>query len=303
MSSFWSAWIIILTVANIIGAVWLLWATSRSRPGDPAASDTTGHVWDENLREYNNPLPRWWLWLFYLTVAFSLVYLLLFPGLGNFKGVTGWSQEGQYENEVAAAEAKYGEFFQRFAGMDLAALAANDDAMTAAANIFGNRCAQCHGSDGRGAPGFPNLTDDAWLWGGGHEAIITSIAEGRGGVMSPMGDALGGEPMVGNMVEYVRSLSGLEHDAARASQAQPMFAVCGACHGMDGKGNPALGAPDLTDDAWLFGSDRATIRETIVQGRNVAGEKRMPAQEPDLGEDKVRVMAAYVLRLSGQAGR
>jgi len=299
MSSFWSAWIIILTVANIIGAVWLLWATSRSRPGDEAAGDTTGHTWDGDLKEYNNPLPRWWLWLFYLTVVFSIIYLALFPGLGNFSGVTGWTQEGQYEQEVAAANEKYGQFFARFSGMDLATLAGNEEAMAAAANIFGNRCAQCHGSDGRGAKGFPNLTDDAWLWGGDAQSVLTSIAQGRAGVMPPMADAIGGETGVGNMVEYVRSLSGLDHDAARAAQAQPLFAVCGACHGMDGTGNTALGAPNLTDTTWLHGSDRATIAEGITQGRN----NQMPAQQPDLGEDKVRVMAAYVLRLSGQAGR
>jgi cytochrome c oxidase cbb3-type subunit 3 len=299
MSSFWSAWIIILTVANIIGAVWLLWVTSRSRPGGEQASETTGHTWDGDLKEYNNPLPRWWLGLFYLTVVFSIIYLALFPGLGNFAGVTGWSQEGQYEQEVAAANEKYGQFFARFAGMDLATLAGNDEAMAAAANIFGNRCAQCHGSDGRGARGFPNLTDDAWQWGGDAQSVITSIAQGRAGVMPPMADAVGGEAGVVNMVEYVRSLSGLDHDAARAAQAQPLFAVCGACHGMDGTGNTALGAPNLTDTAWLHGSDRATIAETITLGRN----NQMPAQQPDLGEDKVRVMAAYVLRLSGQAGR
>jgi cytochrome c oxidase cbb3-type subunit 3 len=300
MSSFWSAWIIILTVANIIGAVWLLWATSRSRPGDqPVAGETTGHTWDGDLKEYNNPLPRWWLWLFYLTVVFSIIYLILFPGLGNFAGVTGWSQVGRYEQEVAAAEEKYGPFFARFADMDLAAIAADEDAMAAAANIFGNRCAQCHGSDGRGGKGFPNLADGAWQWGGDAGSVITSIAQGRAGVMPPMAESIGGDAGVANMVDYVRSLSGLDHDADKAAQAQPMFAVCGACHGMDGTGNPALGAPSLTDTAWLHGSDPGAIRETIVLGRN----NQMPAQEPDLGKDKVRVMAAYVLRLSGQAGR
>ena len=171
--------------------------------------------------------------------------------------------------------------------------------MAAAANIFGNRCAQCHGSDGRGAKGFPNLTDEAWLWGGDAQSVLTSIAQGRAGVMPPMADSIGGDAGVANMIEYVRSLSGLDHDAEKAAQAQPLFAVCGACHGMEGKGNTALGAPNLTDSVWLYGSDRATIAQTLRMGRN----NQMPAQQPDLGEDKVRVMAAYVLRLSGQAGR
>ncbi|HUG99908.1 MAG TPA: cytochrome-c oxidase, cbb3-type subunit III [Gammaproteobacteria bacterium] len=297
MSSFWSGWIILLTVANIIGAVWLLWVTSRSRPGEQA-SDTTGHVWDGDLREYNNPLPRWWLWLFYLTVVFSIIYLVLYPGLGNFKGVLGWSQTSQYDEEVARVVERQQEFFARFDGLKLEDLARDADAMAAAGNIFGNRCAQCHGSDGRGAPGFPNLTDDAWLWGGDEEAILTTIRDGRTGMMPPMGAAIGGESSVTQMVEYVRGLSGLEHDAEMAAAAAPLWAVCGACHGMDGTGMTALGAPDLTDGSWVYGSDRHVITETVTYGR----QNNMPAQLPILGEQQSRLMAAYVLRLSGQVG-
>ncbi|HRP35334.1 MAG TPA: cytochrome-c oxidase, cbb3-type subunit III [Gammaproteobacteria bacterium] len=298
MSSFWSGWIILLTVANIVGCLWLLWMTSRTSPGEKA-SDTTGHVWDGDLQEYNNPLPRWWLWLFYLTVVFSVIYLVLYPGLGNFQGVLGWTQTGQYEEEVARIDERQQEFFARFDNLEIVELARNSDAMAAAGNIFGNRCAQCHGSDGRGAPGFPNLTDDAWLWGGDETAILASIQNGRSGMMPPMGDALGGERAVAQMVEYVRSLAGLDHDAALAAAAQPMWAVCGACHGMDGTGMTALGAPNLTDNNWLYGSDRRTIAETITRGR----QNNMPAQLPILGEQQSRLMAAYVLRLSGQAGR
>ncbi len=298
MSSFWSGWIILLTVANIVGCLWLLWMTSRTSPGEKA-SDTTGHVWDGDLQEYNNPLPRWWLWLFYLTVVFSVIYLVLYPGLGNFQGVLGWTQTGQYEEEVARIDERQQEFFARFDNLEIVELARNSDAMAAAGNIFGNRCAQCHGSDGRGAPGFPNLTDDAWLWGGDETAILASIQNGRSGIMPPMGDALGGERAVAQMVEYVRSLAGLDHDAALAAAAQPMWAVCGACHGMDGTGMTALGAPNLTDDNWLYGSDRRTIAETITRGR----QNNMPAQLPILGEQQSRLMAAYVLHLSGQAGR
>ena len=297
MSSFWSGWIIVLTVANIVAAVWLLWITSRTSPGEQA-SDTTGHVWDGDLREYNNPLPRWWLWLFYLTVVFSIIYLVLYPGLGNFQGVLGWSQTGQYQEEVARVDARQQEFFARFDDMELAALARDDDAMAAAGNIFGNRCAQCHGSDGRGAPGFPNLTDGAWLWGGDEAALLTSIREGRMGMMPPMGDAIGGERGVAQMVEYVRSLAGLDHDAELAAAAEPLWAVCGACHGMDGTGMTVLGAPNLKDDNWLYGPDRRSIAQTIANGRM----NQMPAQLPILGEQQSRLMAAYVMRLSGQAG-
>lgn len=297
MSSFWSGWIILLTVANIFGAMWLLWITSRISPGQQA-SDTTGHVWDGDLREYNNPLPRWWLWLFYLTVVFSIIYLVLYPGLGHFRGVLGWSQTGQYDEEVARVEDRQQAFFARFDGMQLAELAKDGDAMAAAGNIFGNRCAQCHGSDGRGAVGFPNLTDDAWLWGGDEDAIFHSIRNGRVGLMPPMGDAIGGEQGVAQMAEYVRSLSGLEHNSALAAAAAPMWAVCGGCHGMDGTGMTALGAPDLTDNHWIYSSDRHTIAETITRGR----QSQMPAQLPVLGEQRSRLMAAYVRRISGQAG-
>jgi cytochrome c oxidase cbb3-type subunit III len=297
MSSFWSGWIIVLTVANILGALWLLWITSRSSPGE-LATDTTGHIWDNDLKELNNPLPRWWLWLFYLTVAFSVVYLVLYPGLGNFKGVLGWSQTGQYDTEVARVQARQQEFFARFDGMELRALAADGDAMAAAGNIFGNRCAQCHGSDGRGAPGFPNLTNASWQWGGDEAAILASIQNGRMGMMPPMADAIGGERGVAGMVEYVRSLAGLDHNAQLAAAAAPNWPVCGACHGMDGTGMTALGAPNLTDNDWLYGSERHTIAESITRGR----QNMMPAQLPILGEQQSRLMAAYVLRLSGQAG-
>jgi cytochrome c oxidase cbb3-type subunit 3 len=296
MSGFWSFFIIALTVLNLAAAVWLLMATSKGGGQGGGAVETTGHKWDGDLEEYNNPLPRWWLWLFYLTVVFAAIYLILFPGLGTFAGVLGWSQSGQYERERAAADERYGQFFDQFADLDIPALARNDAAMTAAVNIFGNECAACHGSDGRGAVGFPNLTDGAWLYGGDPEAILYTIKNGRAGLMPPMIDAVGGEQGVANMVEHVRALGGLEHDAAKAEAAQASWAVCAACHGMDGKGNTALGAPNLTDDYWLYGTSRDMIRETIVYGR----QNQMPAQLPVLGEDRSRVMAAYVLKLSGQ---
>jgi cytochrome c oxidase cbb3-type subunit III len=295
MSSFWSGWIIVLTLGNMIAAVWLLWWTQTSSP-EEMTSDTTGHVWDGDLKEYNNPLPRWWLWLFYGTVVFSVIYMLLYPGLGNFKGLLGWTQTGQYEEERARLEERQREFFARFDGMEIPELARDRDAMAAAANIFGNRCAQCHGSDARGAPGFPNLTDGAWQWGGDAQSILASIQEGRTGIMPPMGDAIGGADGVANMVEYVRSLAGLDHDSDKASAAEPLWPVCGACHGMDGTGMTALGAPDLTDNHWLYSADRSSIAQTITQGR----QNHMPAQLPVLGERQSELMAAYVMQLSGE---
>ena len=296
MSGFWSGYIIVLTVLTVVFSVWLMWS-NRVPPNEN--KDTTGHTWDGDLKEYNNPMPRWWLGLFYLSVAFSIGYVVLFPGLGGFAGTLGWSQVKQYEKEVAKAEERYGEFYAQFEGMELEALAANEAAMSAAHNLFGNNCAQCHGSDGRGARGFPNLADDAWLYGGDPQTILASITNGRNGVMPPQAAVLGDDQAIDDMVEYVLSLSGQEHLAERAARARQTFAtVCAACHGPDGQGMQALGAPNLTDDAWLYGNSRDVIRYTLVNGRN----NQMPAQLDNLGEDRVRLVAAYVWQLSRNAG-
>ncbi len=292
MTGFWSWFIIILTVLMIVGSFMLLTMTSKRKPG---AGETTGHVWDEDLAEYNNPLPRWWLWLFYITLFFSIAYMWFFPGMGSFKGSLGWSQVGQYEAEVAAREEEYHAFYARFADMDIAEIARQPDAMQAANNIFGNHCAQCHGSAGYGAKGFPNLTDGSWLYGGSPEVILTSIQNGRNGVMPPHLPILG-EQGVEEVVNYVMHLSGQDVPEELVAAGQARFAVCSACHGMDGKGNQALGAPNLTDDIWIYGGDRATITETVVLGR----QNMMPAQLPRLGEDRTRIMAAYVMKISGQ---
>lgn len=301
MSSFMSWFVIVLTVGNILACLWLIRWSSKRVPGEAASGEVTGHTWDENLQEYNNPLPRWWLWLFYITIVFGLVYLALYPGLGNFKGFLGWSQEQEYETEMAAAEAEYGKIFAAYAAQPVPALADNQDAMQAGQRLFLNYCAQCHGSDAGGAPGFPSLKDDAWLYGGSPEAIQTSILEGRQGNMPAMAAAVGGDQGVTEVAHYVRSLSGLPHDTQLASAGQGKFAVCAGCHGMDGKGSlangmAALGAPDLTDDAWLYGRSLETIEKSIREGRS----GKMPAHRDFLGEDKVHLLAAYVYGLSQQ---
>ncbi len=200
---------------------------------------------------------------------------------------------------MADAEAKYAAFYERFSDMDLKAIAADQEAMRAAGNIFGNNCAQCHGSDGRGAVGFPNLTDGDWQWGGTEQAILATLSNGRNGVMPPQAAVLGSDQAVDETVAYVRSLSGLEAPADKAAAGQAHFGkVCIACHGPDAKGNTMLGAPNLTDDIWLYGSSVEDIRHTIVNGR----ANQMPAQLDSLGENRVRLMAAYVLWLSGEAG-
>jgi cytochrome c oxidase cbb3-type subunit 3 len=293
MSSFFSWWIIILTLGNIAGAYWLIRWTMKRRPGESAEGTTTGHSWD-GLEEYNNPLPRWWLWLFYITLVFGVIYLILYPGLGSFAGTFGWTQDKQYDEEVAKADAKYGPLFAKYAELGIPETAAQPEALQMGKRIFLNYCAQCHGSDARGAPGFPNLADGDWLYGGSPEAIQTTILNGRSGVMPALGPALGKEGL-DEVVEYVLSLSGRSEDNAKAEKGKARFqTLCVACHGPDGKGNQALGAPNLTDETWLYGGSRGAIAKTIAQGRNGV----MPAQKDFLGKDKAHLAAAYVWSLS-----
>ncbi len=304
VSGFWGFYVLVISVVSVIACAVLLKMQSVVRKGE-APVETTGHVWDEDLREYNNPLPRWWAWLFYITVVFGLAYLVLYPGTGIFGGLLGWSTRGAYEQEKASAEAVYGPLYDQFLKQDLPAVAANAQARDMGMRIFLNNCAQCHGSDAGGAKGFPNLRDQDWLYGGEPEQIKQSIAEGRDGVMPPMGPALGDDGMT-KVVNYVRSLSGQQHDAKLAAAGKETFGtLCAACHGPDGKGMAALGAPNLTDNIWLYGGGEQTIIETIAKGRGgnavVAGMSRMPAHKDLLSEGKIHLVAAYVWSLSHPA--
>jgi cytochrome c oxidase cbb3-type subunit 3 len=292
-SGFWDVFIAVVTVVSIVAcAVFLKSQSIRKAPG---AAPTTGHVWDEDLAEYNNPLPRWWSWLFYITVAFGLVYLVLYPGLGSWRGTLGWSQLGQLEREQAAAARQYGPLYEKFAGTDVVTLSKTPAALAVGEKLFLNNCAQCHASDGGGSRGFPNLTDGDWLWGGEPKTIQTTIAEGRTGTMPPFG-ALG-EQGVKDLAHYVMSLSGRPHDSIRKARGEPLFkSTCVACHGAEGKGNPALGAPNLTDRTWLHGSAESVIIETITRGRT----NQMPAHKGLLDEAKIHLLTAYVLSLSRQ---
>ena len=294
LNSFWNWFVIIISVGSILACWWLLhWTKGVSdRSSDDVGS--TGHVWDEDLKELNTPLPRWWLHLFNITIIFALVYLALFPGLGNFAGVLGWTQEQQYQDEMAAANVAQESVFARFREMDAAALKADAAAMETAGRLFRQNCAMCHGSDGRGAKGFPNLADGDWQWGGTHEQIMMTLQNGRMAAMPPLAAALGDDG-VKEVVAYVRQLSGQEADTNLASAGQARFqTICMACHGMDGKGNQTLGAPNLTDDIWLYGGNPADIEYAVVNGRN----GMMPAFGETLNEDKRRLLAAYVLGLS-----
>jgi len=294
-SGFWDFYIALLTLLSIVAcAVFLKSQSVRKAPGD---AETTGHKWDEDLAEYNNPLPRWWSWLFYLTIVFSLAYLVLYPGLGSWPGTLGWSQVGQLKEETRVAEQQFGPLYQKFAATELEALAKNPEALAIGQKLFLNNCAQCHASDGAGSRGFPNLTDGDWLWGGDAKAIKATIAEGRTGVMPAFGAALG-EQGVTHVAQYVRSLSGLTTDSLKVAFGKEIYLQnCIACHGADGKGNPALGAPNLTDKIWLHGSAQPVVAETIAKGRT----NQMPAHKTLLDEAKIHLLTAYVLSLSRPA--
>ena len=292
-SGFWDLYIGVITLASILACAVLLWQQSLHRT---SGTETSGHVWDEDLKEYNNPMPRWWAWLFYLTIFFSLGYLVLYPGLGSYAGTLGWTQIKQLADEDAEAQKVYGPLYERFAALDVVALSKNSEALAVGQKLFLNTCAQCHASDGGGSRGFPSLTDKDWLWGGTPEAIKTSIAEGRTGMMPPLGPVLG-EQGVKDTAHYVLSLSGQAHDSLRSARGEAHFkTVCVACHGADGKGNQALGAPNLTDGIWLHGSGEYAIAEQISKGRM----NQMPAHKDILTPAKIHLLTAYVLSLSGK---
>src|SRR5688572_7447533 len=301
MTSHASLFVVIFTVVNILACLWLMWWTARSRsvsdvqPAE-ASGEVNGHVWDGDLEEYNNPLPRWWLGLFILTIVFGAGYLAVFPGLGNFSGVRGWSQVEQYEEQVAASRQKLEARLASLKDLPLDQLARDATAMATAKNVFAANCSTCHGSDARGAKGFPNLTDADWLWGGDEERLLETIAQGRHGVMPALGGALG-EIGVNEVASYVISLSGGKAPADWVSAGQTRFqTMCVGCHGAEAKGNPLMGAPNLTDGVWLHGGDFDTIRATITNGR----DNQMPAHRDALGDTKVKLLAAYVLSLSGE---
>lgn len=298
MTEFWH-WVVAAgTILFVVWCVWLVRWSSRQGPQDLADEDLVGHRWDGDLEEWNNPAPKWWLYLYFITIAWAVGYMIVYPGLGSFGGTMGWSQTGQYEAEMQAATARYEPIYSRFASMDFEALTADADALQLGRSLYASYCTTCHGSDARGASGYPNLTDDDWLWGNSEAAITTTISLGRNSIMPMLAPALGGEQGIDNMVRYVQSLSGGAVADSAAMSAQPLFvALCSACHSADGSGSQLLGGPDLTDDIWLYGASSDTIRSTIVQGRNGV----MPAHGEMLGESRTKILAAYIASLSGTA--
>ena len=295
-SGFWSIYITVITLVGLVGCGVFLWIQgyAKHQPGK-----TMGHSWDETLEEYNNPLPRWWSWMFYITVVFALVYLAFYPGLGSYQGIIGWTSVGQWQEEQDYAKAQYAPIYEKYAKMDLQAVAVDPAAQEVGKNLYMTYCVQCHGSDAKGSPGYPNLTDLAWLWGGTPEAIKTSISQGRQGVMPAYGgqpDVIGGEVGAREVAHYVRSLSKLKHDTELAGKGKNRFErACAACHKSDGTGLETLGAPNLTDRTWLYGSREQVIVEGIINGRT----NKMPAWQNFLGEAKVHLLTAYIISLGG----
>lgn len=298
-NEFWSVYISVITLVSIIACAALLWRMSTARMAAGQKAEVMGHVWDENLEEYNNPLPQWWMWLFYITIVFGLAYLVLYPGLGSFPGMLKWSSQSQYDAEQSAAKATFEPIYAKYAAMPIPAVAADPQGREIGQRLFLNYCAQCHASDARGGKGFPNLTDNDWLYGGDPDTIVATITNGRGGIMPAWGTIVGAEG-VEDLAHYVKSLSGGTHDNLRASHGKELFQTnCVACHGADGKGNPALGAPNLTDQVWLYGGGDTALRETIGKGRNGV----MPAWGEFLGPEKVHIVAGYVYSLSHPDGK
>ncbi|MGE4367325.1 cytochrome-c oxidase, cbb3-type subunit III [Thermomonas sp.] len=305
MSAGWSWYVIALITLNIAGCAWLLWWTARRRPGDPAPEQTS-HVWDGDLTEYNKPLPKWWINLFYLTILFAIGYLLWYPGLGNFAGFGKWTSRSEEQRDAAVANARLEQTFAPFKGQPIDVLARDPQALKLGRSIFANTCATCHGSSAKGAVGYPDLTDDIWHWGDSPEQILHTVLNGREGVMPPWGkvlEGMGGPDAVDYVIAYVRQLGdpqgGNPSDYAAARGKALYDGLCVACHGPEGKGNPAMGAPDLTDGYWLYGDSREALRETISNGRHGV----MPAWGQVLGDTRSRLVAAYVWSLSHPAPR
>lgn len=293
MSIFWSGYIILLVVITLLICCFVLMSCTK-QPLVLDAKNTTGHSYD-GIEEFNNPLPRWWMWLFWMTVVIGIIYLMLYPGLGKFKGMLNWTSQKQYNTQRVFAKKEYEPIFKKYYKEPIVILAKDPKAMQIAQRLFANNCAGCHGINAQGAVGFPNLTDDDWLHGGTPEIIETTILNGRTGIMPPMGQAIGGEEGIAEVTAYIRSLNGFRADQTQLVKGLVKFqTVCAACHGQDARGNTAIGAPNLANNIWLYGRDEETISETIRNGRS----GQMPAQKEKLGVERVHLLAAYVYSLS-----
>ncbi|MBC7994682.1 MAG: cytochrome-c oxidase, cbb3-type subunit III [Rhizobacter sp.] len=288
----WSLFVAISTVLSLLACLWLLLVAARRQV--MAGDNSTGHVWDEDLRELNNPLPRWWMILFVLTVVCGGAYLFLYPGLGSHPGSLNWTSQNEYEAEQKKAQQAMVAVYAAYVSQPAEALAKDTAAMGIGERLFINNCAACHGSDARGSKGFPNLTDSDWLYGGSLDTIKETITKGRQGAMPPLGAAVGSSEDVSNIANYVLSLSGSPHNSIKAYSGKAKFGVCAACHGNDGKGNQALGSPNLTDKVWLHGWGEDAIVAMVNNGKT----NMMPAHASRLTPEQIHVLGAYVWKLS-----
>lgn len=297
VSNSWALAVTIAVLVSVAACAVLLWVSGTTKV-NATADNTTGHVWDGDLQEMNNPLPRWWVGLFIITVIFALLYAALYPTLGSFNGKLGWSSQGDHAAQVVRYQERIAPIYAKYTAMSAEDVAKDPKAMGIGERLFMNNCAQCHGSDARGSKSFPNLTDKDWLGGAGDPAYIhATIVNGRQGMMPPMGAAVGSAQDVANLAQYVLSLSDSPYDSVSAAIGKSKFVSCAACHGMGGKGNPALGAPNLTDDIWLHGWGADHITNMIQNGKvNV-----MPPQADKLTEGQIHVLTAYVWSLSNPA--
>lgn len=290
MTSFWSGWIILLTSVTLIATAWLLLGNRKA--GARRENETTGHVYD-GIEEYDNPLPAWWFYMFLITLIWGVGYLIVYPGMGNYAGLIGWTSTGQHQQRVAAAEERHRAMYDRYLAQPIAEIASDPDIRRMGMRLFGNNCAQCHGADARGGYGFPNLTDDDWIWGGSAEAIEHTLIKGRRAVMPAWGDVIGDQGVV-QVTAYLLSLNNREPDTALAEAGKPVYqSYCAACHGAEGKGNIAMGAPNLTNGIWLYGGSRSEIAHSIRAGRNGV----MPAFQDTLGPEKIHILSAWVYGL------
>jgi cytochrome c oxidase cbb3-type subunit 3 len=294
-SGFWSLYIAALTVLGIAFCFWIVWWMSTGKVNKPGETETTGHSWDGDLQEMNNPLPGWWKNMFYITLVFGIGYLVLYPGLGAFAGVLGWTQQGMHAEEVKEAAQLYDPLYKQYAGQSVVALGTDPKALRIGERLYLTYCTACHGADAKGVPGYPNLSDSDWLWGGEPDQIKASILNGRTGVMPAWEAPLGGAAGVEDMTQHVLSLGQRPHDEGKAARGKEKYtALCAGCHGSEGKGNAALGAPNLTDGIWVYGGSPRAIAESIAKGRN----GRMPAHKDFLGDDKAHLLTAYIYSLS-----
>jgi cytochrome c oxidase cbb3-type subunit 3 len=295
VSGFWGYYIAGVVLLGIVWCLWLIFSQRKWLGARTVTVQDTGHVWDGDLRELNNPVPRWWTVMYVVMCIFGLGYLVLYPGLGTFTGSLGYTSAQEVRQDQTQQDALVKPLYDKFAKLDIPAIAVDMEARVIGQRLFLNNCAQCHGSDAKGSTSFPNLVEGDSLYGRTPEALQASITNGRNGVM-PALQAVVDARTAGDIAHYVRSLSGLAYDQIRVIRGKREYLNnCVACHGADGKGNKILGAPNLTDDVWLYGSSEATIVHSILNGRN----NRMPAQEHVLTADQIRLLTAWVWGLSG----